>query len=145
MSRLRTFRQILKWFAIHRLDPNDSKWRKIIVFAFFVASISLHLFSFYSTLSFFVTFLSSDMKISLNCLYAFVGAINIVYSLLSMFFLRHKVNDIFDELTMIFAERTMKAEKCMFSSITKLIVCFKMQVKMKCHMNFWSKPTIKAI
>lgn len=119
MTRLRTFRLILKWVAIYQLDPDELKWKKIISLVFFVASVILQIWSIQSSLLFFVTFLSIDLEISVDCLYGLVGALNTMNLLLSMFFLRHKVNDIFDKLTAIFAQSTIKAKKCTLNRIKK--------------------------
>lgn len=119
MTRLRTFRLILKWVAIYQLDPDELKWKKIISLVFFVASVILQIWSIQSSLLFFVTFLSIDLEISVDCLYGLVGALNTMNLLLSMFFLRHKVNDIFDKLTAIFAQSTIKPKKCTLNRIKK--------------------------
>lgn len=112
MIPLKSFHRRLKWICLNRVNKSTSIWKKMIFSISIVASIInstvIQTYSSFASATYFVTFISTNLESCLNCLYQLAASWSLVYSLVSMFFLRHKVTDVFAKLTALFNDCTSK-------------------------------------
>lgn len=114
MEPLQSFRKISTWIGIYQ-NPDKTRWNGAVSLVLLATSVIVEISIVLASLQFIVRFLSTDFETCLNCLYQLAGSMSVTYSLLSTFFLRQKVNNIFVKLTHIFyacTTNTIKA-KCL--------------------------------
>lgn len=110
MEPLQSFRRISKWIGIYQ-NPDETRWNGAVSLVLFATSVMVQISTALASLQFIVRFLSTDFETCLNCLYPLAGSMSVTYSLLSTFFLRQKVDNIFVKLTHIFYACTTKTIK----------------------------------
>lgn len=108
MVPLKKFQQMLKWVCVYRSDDSMSNKKKMFFSFFLVASVIINTVSAFASTKYFITFFSYDLESCLNCPYQLAAALSLAYSLLSMYFLRHKVIDVFDKLSVLFTKCTKR-------------------------------------
>lgn len=102
MKALMTIRQMLIWISICQPIEFTSNWKKRAFFVFYLISVSTNSFSVIITFIFLSKFTSIDLITCLGMIYVVAGSSAIISSLILAFFLRHKIDDIFNKLSNIY-------------------------------------------
>lgn len=83
-------------------NENTSKWKERSFFVLFLVAITILMASGTASLVFFSKFVSIDLESSLDTLYPAAGSFGLVYTLVMVYFLRHKMDAIFVDLSNIY-------------------------------------------
>lgn len=146
MRPLETSQRVLTWLWLCPAAENVSKQRKFIYVLFTCAINLLSLYILICSAIYSFEFLRIDLEKSLYSLYQIVAALNSIYLMASGLFLRHKISDIFTQLSGIHktSEKPFDfhSTNTMFSYFAWKIICT--QMKMTIHFAFWLGQTTKV-
>lgn len=92
MNPLVSIKQLFTWLCICPGDASSSKWKKRAWVSTAIVNFAVVLCHSAASLTLFMTFVSTDF-----------GDLNMVYALTIAFILRHKVNEIFEQLSAIYS------------------------------------------
>lgn len=99
---LETNQRVLTWLCMHPPDESATAWKRmayiiaaLIIFAVLLSATIAHIV-------YFLKFVSTDLEGSLVALMIIDGMIGFVYSFVTAFNLRYKIQTIFENLTSIY-------------------------------------------
>lgn len=101
MQPLITNRKVLMWLNLCSTDKTIVEWKGVINIIFTLISVFVTLFLIASTV-FFWKNISTDLELSLFALYQIPPTLGALYESAVMFFSKHKVHTIFEQLSAIY-------------------------------------------
>lgn len=109
MKPLVTNHRVLTWLSLCSADENTSKREKRCYILFAAINYFIFIFFLACSIAYFFTFIQTDLEKSLGSLFQIAACSGIIYMLIVIFFLRHKISAIFIKLSDVY-----KASKNLF-------------------------------
>lgn len=105
MKPLVTNRKVLTWIGILPAAERTNKFRKLIYITFYFALTSSSGFALFTSLTFMLKYMSTNLEDCLYALFQVAADMNLVYMMVIALILRRKIAALFDRLTEIYNER----------------------------------------
>lgn len=146
MKPLKTFHCLLTWLCMCAADKSASVRMRILYIGVVSMIFALNLFCLVSNLIFFIKFFSTDLKGALFAFMSIYGNFAILWTLINAFRARHKINEIFESLSVICSGSksmcSMWNQKKIRQSETFKIIFLCFQMTTSCQTNFCQQQMI---
>lgn len=107
MQPLSTNQRVLMWLCVCLSEEGGKRsryWEKWVHFVFFLSVVSILTFYVASSIAYFVTFSSDELKESLHGIYQATAVLTVLYMIFTALILRNKISTMFRKLEQIYKE-----------------------------------------
>lgn len=115
---------MLTWLSLCPADEKNSKWKKCCYILFTVTMFLIELIGFICSLAYLLTYVRKDLEKALYSVFQIAATSGVIYAMTAVFFLRHKMSDIFTNLSKIYKASENRFKYCIIQVDIEMFVQF---------------------